>query len=158
MAGQIALDGFTRALTRVFGESFERAEGFFLDRGTSLFETLETVSAHEASRPVSAGCPPIAAQVDHICFFLDLTRRMARGENPGRPDWSASCQRKGVTDEEWSALNARLRDEYAQLLALARDPATWGDENAIHGALTLVAHVAFHLGQIREALCVVQGR
>ncbi len=38
----------------MFDETFEQVQGMYLDKGTSLFETLATVTAEEASRPVSA--------------------------------------------------------------------------------------------------------
>ena len=44
---------FTNTLMQYMEETFEsKHHGIFLDRGTSLFETLETISAREASIPV----------------------------------------------------------------------------------------------------------
>jgi len=44
---------YANSLFQYMEETFEpKHHGIFLDRGTSLFETLETVSAQEASIPV----------------------------------------------------------------------------------------------------------
>ena len=95
MARQIALDRFTTELYALLEETFERVQGSYLDRGTSLFETLATISAAEASRPVSASCASIAAQVEHVRFYLAVLERYLRGEAVGAVDWQASWRLTG---------------------------------------------------------------
>ncbi len=51
MADQPVIELFKKALLDCLEETFERVSGIYLDSGTSLFETLEGVSAEEASRP-----------------------------------------------------------------------------------------------------------
>jgi hypothetical protein len=48
------MDCFTTELYDLLSETFEKTQGIYLDRGTSLLETMETISAEQASRPVSA--------------------------------------------------------------------------------------------------------
>src|SRR5690606_30675572 len=79
--GQISLDDFRSALLVNWDEAFTNVTGIFLDQGTSMFETLATISAEEASRPVGGGCATIAAQVNHTWFYLDLMNRLGRGED-----------------------------------------------------------------------------
>ena len=157
MAQQIALESYTKALAGLLDETFERVHGIYLDRGTSLFETLETISAEEASRPVSATCASIAAQVEHVRFYLEVLGRYARGETVGKVDWEASWRLTTVTPEEWEALKGRLRDMHRDILAVVGDTRTWEDENAIGGSMAIVAHTAYHLGEIRQALCTIKG-
>ena len=157
MAQQIALESYTKALADLLDETFERVHGIYLDRGTSLFETLETISAEEASRPVSATCASIAAQVEHVRFYLEVLGRYARGEAVGKVDWEASWRLTTVTPEEWDALKGRLRDTHRDILALVGDAGTWDNEDAIGGSMAIVAHTAYHLGEIRQALCTIKG-
>ena len=157
MAQQIALESYTKALVGLLDETFERVHGIYLDRGTSLFETLETISAEEASRPVSATCASIAAQVEHVRFYLEVLARYARGEAVGKVDWEASWQLTTVTPEEWDVLKGRLRDTHRDILVVVGDARTWEDENAIGGSMAIVAHTAYHLGEIRQALCTIKG-
>ena len=56
-------------------ETFEKVGGIYLDPGTSLFETLATINAEEASQPVSAHCASLAAQVKHVIFYIHTTER-----------------------------------------------------------------------------------
>jgi hypothetical protein len=157
MPQQIAVENFTKEYFQVLEETFEQVHGTYLDGGTSLFETLETISAEEASRPVSATCASIAGQVEHVRFYLDVLERYMRGEKVGKVDWQGSWWLKTVTPEEWEALKGRLRDAYGSVLALMRNFDTWDGENDISGALAVLVHTAYHLGEIRQATCIVKG-
>jgi hypothetical protein len=157
MVNERAFAQFTESLHGLLEETFEKVRGRYLDRGTSLYETLATISAEEASRPVSASCAPIAAQVEHLRCYLEMCARYGRGEQPGKIDWDATWQLRSVTPEEWEALQGRLRDTYRGLLAVLRTPATWESEFAIGGAMNALVHSAYHLGEIRQALCTIKG-
>lgn len=156
MPTTIPFELFSRALFALLDETFESVHGIFLDKGTSLFETLATISAEEASRPVSATCASIAAQVEHTRFYLAVCARYARGENVGRVDWEATWRLTSVTPEEWEALKGNLRATQQGLLEALRSPATWESEFAVQGALGAVVHTAYHLGEIRQALCTIK--
>ncbi|HET9908232.1 MAG TPA: hypothetical protein VFQ23_16390, partial [Anaerolineales bacterium] len=70
--------GFANNLFQLMEETFEsKHHGIYLDEGTSLFETLETVSAEEASIPVGGKCASLAAQVAHVTFFIESFERFA---------------------------------------------------------------------------------
>ena len=62
----------------------------YLDGGTSLFETLATITAEEASRPVSAACASLAAQVEHVRFYLDVVDDYLLNQEPSKVDWRKS--------------------------------------------------------------------
>ena len=64
---------FANNLFAFMEETFEpKHHGIYLDNGTSLFETLETVSAAEASIPVGGKCASLAAQVAHVTFYIEI--------------------------------------------------------------------------------------
>ena len=65
MPAQIQVEHVTGALYTLLDETFDHVHGYFLDGGTSLFETLATISAEEASVPVGGKCATLAAQVKH---------------------------------------------------------------------------------------------
>jgi hypothetical protein len=156
MTQQIPLTVFTDELFPLLEETFERVNGIYLDKGTSLFETLDTVTAEEASRPVSASCASIAGQVEHVRFYLQVLQDYMQQKEVGKVDWAASWYLKTVTSEEWEALKQRLRSAYQDLTALAKGFETWQGENELGGALAIVVHTAYHLGEIRQALCVIK--
>jgi hypothetical protein len=78
MATQIQTDHFTQALYGLLDETFDKVQGYFLDKGASMFETLATISAEEASAPVGGKCAtPLAAQVKHR-----VSSQSSGGRNP----------------------------------------------------------------------------
>jgi|SRR3990172_5168037 len=157
MSTQIQTDHFTKALYALLDEAFDNVHGFFLDKGTSLFETLATISAEEASIPVGGKCATLAAQVKHVAFYLDVLERNVRSGTYERVDWGEIWRTtKEVTLSEWEALKIGLRESYDRIKALIRDSQEWPDESQIGGAIATVVHTAYHLGEIRQALCTIK--
>jgi hypothetical protein len=79
---------FSGALFSYMEETFEsKHHGIFLDRGTSLFETLATVSSEEASTPVGGKCASLAAQVAHLTFYIESFERYALYNDNNPRDW-----------------------------------------------------------------------
>jgi hypothetical protein len=60
---------FTIPLFDLLKETFEDPSGIYLDKRTSLHQTLEAVSAQQASIPVGGKCASLAAQVAHVTFL-----------------------------------------------------------------------------------------
>jgi hypothetical protein len=156
-ATTVILESYRKNLFEFLDETFDNVHGIYLDKGTSLFETLATISAEEASRPVSATCASISAQVEHVRFYVTLLARYARGEDVGEVDWDATWTLRDVTDEEWSTLKEGLREAYNDIRELLADDRTFEHEDALGGSMAIVAHTAYHLGEIRQALCTVKG-
>lgn len=157
MAETIQVEHFTRALYLLLDEAFDSVHGLFLDKGTSLFETLAAVSAAEASIPVGGKCATLAAQVKHVAFYLDVLERNVRTGDFKPVDWGEIWRTtSAVKPDEWEALKSELRLSYNRILALVRDTPSWPSEFEISGAIALIAHTAYHLGEIRQALCTLQ--
>ena len=137
-------------------ETFEHVYGYYLDGGTSLFETLETISAETASRPVSATCATIAAHVEHVRFYIDNMESILLGTHSGKTGWGEIWRTvSAVTPAEWEQSKQRLKASYQRVLALLKHFETWDSEDNISGALAILVHTAYHLGEIRQATCTV---
>lgn len=148
---------FTNALLAILDEAFDNVQGFFLDKGTSLFETLATISAEEASIPVGGKCATLAAQVKHVAFYLDVVDRNVREHNYARVDWGEIWRTVSVvTPEEWIAIQAELRESYNRIITLIKQTSEWPSEMEIGGAMGVAVHTAYHLGEIRQALCTLR--
>lgn len=148
---------FANNLFLFMEETFEpRNHGIFLDEGTSLFETLETISAEEASIPVGGKCASLAAQVAHVTFYIESFERYAlQGDNSPR-DWGEIWRTvREVTPEQWDDYKRKLREAYLRMDRLFHGNETW-NEDTIGGALSIVVHTAYHLGEIRQALCTLR--
>jgi len=149
--------GFTNNLFLFMEETFEsKNHGIYLDNGTSLFETLDTVSAEEASVPVGGKCASLAAQVAHVTFFIESFERFAlQGDNSPR-DWGLIWRTvEKVTPEEWEDYKRKLKEAYLRMDKLFHENPTW-NESTMGGALSIVVHTAYHLGEIRQALCTLK--
>lgn len=156
MAAAIQQAHFTSALYSLLDETFDNVHGYFLDRGTSLFETLATISAEDASIPVGGRCATLAAQVKHVTFYLDVLERAVRTQQFERQDWGRIWRETAaVTPEEWDALKTALRESYDRIKLLIADTQEWADERQIGGAIAVIVHTAYHLGEIRQALCTL---
>lgn len=157
MTSQIQAEHFTSALYTLLDETFDNVHGLFLDKGTSMFETLATISAAEASIPVGGNCATLAAQVKHVAFYLDVTEESVRTGQYERQDWGKIWREtSAVSAEEWEALKAALRESYDRIKALIADTPEWSNEEYIAGAIAVVIHTAYHLGEIRQALCTLK--
>ena len=155
----IQSEHFTAALYGLLDEAFDNVHGYFLDRGTSLFETLATVSAEEASIPVGGRCATLAAQVKHVGFYLDVLEKAVRTQQYERQDWGKIWREtSAVTAEEWEAIQSELRAAYGRIKALVADTTDWNSEDTLGGAMAVVAHTAYHLGEIRQALCTIKSQ
>jgi len=157
MTGQFPEAFFKDAVDFLFTETFTEVRGAYLDRGTSLFETLATIDAAEASKPLSPCCGSIAAQVYHTRFYIDVSEQYMNGTPPENVDWDGSWTAvTTVNDEEWQALIGDLRASFERVKATVDDYDSWAVPDRVNGALTILMHSAFHLGQIRQSLCTIK--
>jgi hypothetical protein len=147
-------DDLDRSLPSLFRELVHGAPAggaFVLNPGDiGLLAALDRLSAADASRSSNDG-GTVAAHVDHLCFGLSLLNRWAGGEeNPfGGADWTASWKRTTVSDREWAALRDRLRDEAEQWHTALQEPREVAGPE-LDGIIGSVAHLAYHLGAIRQ--------
>ncbi|MCI0428237.1 MAG: DinB family protein [Nitrospiraceae bacterium] len=115
-----------------------------------LLRSLDKLSATAASVVPPGGGSSIAAHVDHLRYGLELLNRWSRGENPfADADYSASWRRLAVSDREWALLRDQLRAEAHKWLEAVRQPRELSDVE-LRGILASVAHLAYHLGAIRQ--------
>jgi hypothetical protein len=148
---------FANNLFQLMEETFGSGHhGIYLDKGTSLFETLERVSAEEASIPVGGKCASLAAQVAHVTFYIESFERFAlQGDNSPR-DWGEIWRTvRDVTPEQWEDYKHKLREAYQRMDTLFHQNPTW-NQDTMGGALSIVIHTAYHLGEIRQALCTLK--
>ena len=154
---QIEVTHFTGALKSLLKETFSSAEGHYMDGGDSLFETVATVSAAEASIPVGGRCATLAAQVKHTAFYLEVVVESVSNVDYPKADWGEIWRSTTAVDEsEWQAIQNELRLRYDNAIALIDNSPAWPSQAHLAGAMALVAHSAYHLGEIRQALCTIK--
>jgi hypothetical protein len=152
---------FQRAVSKLLTEVFDGppgTEAYILNPGDSgLHRQLEKISAATASQQAIAGKPSIAAHVEHIHFGMSLLTRWISGEeNPwADANWTGAWKRNTVTDEQWRTLRENLRTQSDSWRKAVSVRTEWDDINAA-GALSTIAHTAYHLGAIRQILAAAK--
>jgi hypothetical protein len=124
--------------------------GYMLNaRDEGLLKSLDRLPATAASALTPTGSS-IAAHVDHLRYGLSLMNRWSAGENPfENADWSTSWKKTTVDDNEWRRLRADLRSEADRWLHALQTPRDV-TEIELNGMIGSIAHLAYHLGAIRQ--------
>ena len=115
-----------------------------------LLGSLAEVSASDASVVPAGGSSSTAAHAEHLRYGLSLLNAIEPGKNPfAEADWSIAWRTRQVSDEEWARIRAGLADEAATWQARFTSLLDAG-ELELTGVLASVAHLAYHLGAIRQ--------
>ena len=143
------------ALTRLFSELVDGASGkgggFILNSGDAgLLRALDALSAAEASRSVNDGAT-IAAHAQHVRYGLSLMTRWAtEGGDPfADATWDEAWKTVDVDAPTWKEIRNGLRDEagrWLMVLGTSRDV----NDVELTGMIASIAHLAYHLGAIRQ--------
>jgi hypothetical protein len=159
MSAQIPVARLKKPLLRCLDETFSEVHGIYLDKGTTLFETLDSITAEEASQRISPNTATIAAQVEHIRFYLDVLDKYINTLEESKNNWRDIWETVGaVTPAEWEQTKSRLRDRYSKVMTTINSFEDWDRKYDIAGALSILTHTAYHLGGIRVTLGVIRGR
>jgi hypothetical protein len=122
-----------------------------------LLASLDALSAEDASRSVNAGAT-IAAHAEHVRYGLSLMNRWAReGGNPfADARWDAAWKTSVVDAARWDDVRGGLRREAEEWLTAlgTRQPA---NDVELAGMVGSIAHLAYHLGAIRQVVPRARG-
>lgn len=145
----------SETLTTLFSELVLGANNpggaYILNTGdVGLLRSLDKLSGADASRASHSGAT-IAAHARHLAYGLSLMNRWAReGGNPfADAKWDAAWKTSTVDDDEWSMIRRELADETRAWLDQLGKPR---EANAVelNGMVASIAHLAYHLGAIRQ--------
>ena len=157
MSAQIPVARFKKNLFTCLEETFSNVQGIYLDKGTTLFETLEGVSSEEASQAISPNSATIAAQVEHVRFYLDVIDDYLRTGEEKTNNWREIWETvQSVTPEEWEEAKGRLKRSHERVMATLNSFQQWDGTYHIAGGLSILVHTAYHLGGIRQALGAIR--
>ena len=158
MSVQIPVERLKSTLLQFIDETFSHVHGMYLDKGTTLYETLDGITAAEASRAAGPQSATIAAQVEHVRFYLDVLDEIIKTKNLEKKyNWREIWETvREVTPEQWEDLKRRLHESHDRVMATINSFENWDGEYEIGGAISIIAHTAYHLGGIRQALGVIR--
>jgi hypothetical protein len=124
------------------------------DQNGGFFATLTPITATDASLPVAR--TSIAAYVHHVAWAMDATAAWIRGDRKGH-DWKESWKIATVDEGAWTRLVGELRRQYDHLRQTIHSHAL-DDEMAFGGAVAAIAHLAYHLGAVRQKIALLHQR
>ena len=145
----------TASLTRLFSELVDGANApgaaFMLNSGdVGMLRSLDKLSAADASQSTNGGAT-IAAHTQHVRYGLSLMNRWAtEGGNPfADAKWDAAWKIGEVDTPTWEEIRRGLAAEtrqWVEVLSTPREAA----EVELCGMISSIAHLAYHLGAIRQ--------
>ncbi len=147
-------DDLTKTLTRVLMELTDGPHpkgGVVLNTGDiGLLPSLDKLTAADASQAVNGGAT-IAAHTQHLRYGLSLMNEWgANGGNPfANAKWDQAWKMSTVDDAEWQEIRTGLREEatrWREILGTPRE----ASNIELMGMVGSLAHLAYHLGAIRQ--------
>jgi hypothetical protein len=158
----MATTQLTATLANLFSELVRGAPGgggaFILNSGDAgLLRSLDGLPAADASRSADGGAT-IAAHARHLQYGLSLMNRWAReGGNPfADATWDEAWKTSRVDDEAWRSIREGLGHEANQWLEALRLPRE-ASPVELAGMIGSIAHLAYHLGAIRQIATAARG-
>jgi hypothetical protein len=149
-------------LARLFGELVDGASNpagaFILNSGDAgLLQSLQKLSAGDASRSVNDGAT-IAAHAQHVRYGLSLMNQWAaEGGNPfADAKWDEAWKTSTVDTAAWEEIRNGLGDEAHRWLHALSTPRYVSDIE-LSGMIGSIAHLAYHLGAIRQINAQARG-
>lgn len=143
------------SIARLFSELVDGAPGrggaFILNSGdVGLLRSLDRLSSSDASQCTSGGAT-IAAHAQHLRYGLSLMNAWAiHGGNPfANAKWDEAWKVGAVDDRQWEEIRTGLAREAHGWLAVLQQPRQVS-EIELTGLIASVAHLAYHLGAIRQ--------
>jgi hypothetical protein len=143
------------ALRRLFSELVDGANdpagAYVLNtRDVGLLRSLDKLPAAEASRSANGGAT-IAAHAQHVRYGLSLMNRWAaEGGNPfADAKWDEAWRTSAVDAATWQEIRNGLREEAHRWVQALGSPREVTDIE-LTGMIGSIAHLAYHLGAIRQ--------
>jgi len=149
------------ALTRLFSELVDGTSGtgaFILNSGDiGLLLSLDKLSAADAPRSLEGGAT-LAAHTQHVSYGLSLMNRWAlEGVDPfADATWDVAWKTSGVDEPQWKEIRDSLRDEAHRWLTALGSSREVSDIE-LTGMIASIAHLAYHLGAIRQIMKAARG-
>ncbi len=143
------------ALHTLFSELTDGASNlggaYMLNSGDiGLLRSLDKLTAADASRAVNGGAT-IAAHAQHLrCGLWLMTRWATEGGNPfADAKWDEAWRVSEVDEQQWLDIRGALGDEAHRWRQALGTPRTLSAVE-LAGMVGSIAHLAYHLGAIRQ--------
>lgn len=149
------VDQLLATLSEGFEGPGEQKFTYFLDKApdAGLRNLLAGMTPEEASKTI--GGNSVAAHAHHLLFSFEAFGGFIAGDRRKR-DWDESWKVSTVDGGSWAKLQSDLESAYASLVRTIRENAE-KSEPAAGGSVGAVAHLAYHIGAIRQKVVLLRG-
>lgn len=145
---------FKSSLLMLLAEAFgatDNPHGWFLDDGKAgLLGTIEQIDVAMANGALRPENETVASHSGHLLCLLEYFVGFERGQQP-KMDWPGSWRYRNLDAAAWDKLRADLRANYTTLTGLIQARTEW-PEPAVGACMMLLAHVSYHVGEIKQIL------
>jgi len=145
----------TPTLAHLFSELIDGVAaaggGFMLNTGDAgLLASLDKLSADNASRNIAGGAT-IAAHAQHVRYGLSLMNQWAaEGGDPfANARWDDAWKVSRVDAGQWAEIRKGLGEETRRWLEILKTPREVAGIE-FTGMVASIAHLAYHLGAMRQ--------
>lgn len=129
----------------------EKGWSYFTDPDSKgVLGTIEKLSSAAASKTSGPNDNSIAAHAWHLSFALRATSDLIQADHSPK-DWEESWRVQKVNDSEWKKIRWKLQQEYEDFFRVI-ETVDLSNEKMLSGVIGAIAHVAYHLGAIRQKL------
>ena len=148
----ISTEKLLHQLRNLLHEGFQGSRqqwSYFSDlHAKGFLGTIAVLNQEAASKTSGPHNNTVAAHTWHLIFALGATREWIRGDRSSK-EWEKSWSVQKVNEREWIDLQKRLREEFEKFNDLLEE-IDLSDENVLGAVMGAVAHVAYHLGAVRQ--------
>ncbi|PQO30176.1 DinB family protein [Blastopirellula marina] len=159
----VSADMIAHSLKTLLSEALDGGkpeESWFINRtDPGLIHLLRSLSALEASTPPAPGRMPIVAHAEHLRYHLSLIEATLRGEADAfaTANWATAWELREIRDTDWNAMIAEIDVLGKVWLEACECPHAW-DQMMLTGAFASIAHLAYHMGAIRQIALINEAR
>ena len=150
-----ALEQFVAVLDEAFSRS-PRSWSHFTDPSpdSGYFGTLSKIDVAKAARPIAG--TSVAAQVSHVTFAMHASSAFIRADSepPGLEQWQQSWRVPELDEDTWRQMQTQLREAYYDLRRAIESHGV-SQIQSLGGVIGAIAHVAYHLGAIKQKIAIV---
>lgn len=146
-----------KAVLDLWDETVDQHKGIYLDEGGDFNVTLSQLNAEQVSIPIGRNCATLAAQIEHVIYYLEVLELYTTDQPIPKLDWVHIWETVDTfNDQEWDEARDRLFAVFSRIRKLILE-ADFENEKVIEGFLSVITHTAYHLGQIHQSMCVLPG-
>lgn len=138
-------------IIRAIDESLIGKQGVYLDSETEPITELRALTPEQATLVLPGAGNAVANQVMHLLTTIAMHEAQFMGGAYPDLDWGADWDQQSLNGDAWHKLLDRLEDAVADLKTWIIAPAIEQNQEYAAASIMVVAHLAYHFGQIRHA-------